>query len=432
MRGIYIIFCVLFSGTLASPAFGQEAKGLNKIKPLKIGDTIPDSFKILNVSNFKTETITAPDLKGKWTILDFWNTTCGSCIASFPKLHQLQSDFHDKIQVILLNTHKGDTEPSLARFLKKTETKLSLPYALGQEEVKSYFPHRFIPHCVWIDPTGKIVAITTSEQVNEDNLQMLTSGFISSLPTKRDDLFFDVNMPLLVHDNGGADSLFAFRSLLTPYLDGIGTTVGRRNMAGNRKRIFALNQSMYRLLQMAYPSILPKPRNRVIIESVDSLDVEAKLEDRSLKNSFCYELIVPNTMPERIENYLMEDMARFFGLRVNEAKRMMPCYRIVADGSVKPSTSDIPIVQIGEHKNLMKRVPLSFALAKLDHFFKTPIINETGKDPLVDLELPEDMNDEKALISSLKNIGLGVMLDTMEIDVAVIYTTKKGGEHASN
>ena len=90
---------------LALKCFSQEAA--TTARPLSIGDSIPHDLVLSDVYNYPVSKIRLSDLKGKFIILDFWATWCGACIATFPKMHQLQARFGDNLQVILVNTYQG-------------------------------------------------------------------------------------------------------------------------------------------------------------------------------------------------------------------------------------------------------------------------------------------------------------------------------------
>src|SRR5688572_4981468 len=86
----------------AAMMHGQNAKYPANIKPLSIGDTMPNLL-IENISNYKSNKVHFEEFKGKLVIIDFWFGACPKCILAFPKLEELQKKFKDKIQVIMVN-----------------------------------------------------------------------------------------------------------------------------------------------------------------------------------------------------------------------------------------------------------------------------------------------------------------------------------------
>ena len=95
--------------------FTLNAQSINDYP--KIGKSIPD-FVLHNVNGIKTDSITSIDIKGKYTILDFWNDNCSACIEGFPKIDSLSKLFRDEVQIILISP--GNIESiKLYAFLKK-------------------------------------------------------------------------------------------------------------------------------------------------------------------------------------------------------------------------------------------------------------------------------------------------------------------------
>jgi thiol-disulfide isomerase/thioredoxin len=166
------------------------------VKPLTIGDTVPD-IEITNVYNYPTSTIRLSDLKGKLVILDFWATWCGGCVQSIPKLNTLQKKFNKKIFVLLLNNQGGKSSLEQEKKIKafftvlkpKIKGALLLPASLKRiDTLDELFPHTFIPHYVWIGPLGKVVAITSSDEITKENIRAVLKGSPNNLTLKADKL----------------------------------------------------------------------------------------------------------------------------------------------------------------------------------------------------------------------------------------------------
>ncbi|RYD93510.1 MAG: TlpA family protein disulfide reductase [Sphingobacteriales bacterium] len=106
--------------------------------------------------------------KGKLIILDFWASWCSSCLQQFPKLDSLQVRFKDAVQILLVNPNiKGDTQAKMQGRLKG----YGLTSITFNDSLKKLFPYEFIPHYVWLDGEGKLLAITTANMVNEATIK---------------------------------------------------------------------------------------------------------------------------------------------------------------------------------------------------------------------------------------------------------------------
>ena len=164
------------------------------VKPLTIGDTVPD-ITITSVYNYPASTIHLSDLKGKLVILDFWATWCGGCVQSIPKLNTLQKKFPKKLFVLLLNNQGGKSRAEQEKKIKaffmniKPKIKEALVLPAGLERIDTLdklFPHTFIPHYVWIGPRGEVLAITSSDEITKQNICAVLKGRPNKMNVKAD------------------------------------------------------------------------------------------------------------------------------------------------------------------------------------------------------------------------------------------------------
>ncbi|MGJ7032306.1 TlpA family protein disulfide reductase [Niabella hirudinis] len=164
----------------------------NVIKPLTIKDTVPDII-FSNLYNHPAKTIRLSDFKGKLVILDFWAAWCGGCVYKLSALDSLQQRYAAKLQIISVNCTKRtkDTPEKIAALLRQWQqangkTFSPLVVADSSSLFKKMFPHRSIPHYVWISPEGTVAAITGSEELTEQNINALLKGQSPPLPLKND------------------------------------------------------------------------------------------------------------------------------------------------------------------------------------------------------------------------------------------------------
>ena len=180
------ISCFLALLCLALSSCGQQSV----TKPLTVGDTIP--FIILtDVVNFPVSKIQLSSYKGKLLILDFWATWCNSCVRTFPKLDSLQTQFRKQLQFVLINNFNrtGNTKESVQRFFKNKKALARnlrhIPVVTDTTaRITQLFPCKFIPHYIWVNPAGIIIAITGAEEVTAANIRTAIRGRPLSLPIK--------------------------------------------------------------------------------------------------------------------------------------------------------------------------------------------------------------------------------------------------------
>lgn len=163
---------------------------LPPIKALGIGDTVPD-IVFNHAINYKTSTAKLSDFKGKLVILDFWATSCMTCVYSLPAIDSLQNQFKDEVQFLLVNPKiSRDDTARINKFLgilkKNKGFDVRLPMMLFDETASALFPFRFLPHYVWIGSDGIVKAITAKKEITVHNIHSVLTGKNIQMPIKND------------------------------------------------------------------------------------------------------------------------------------------------------------------------------------------------------------------------------------------------------
>src|SRR5690554_1267330 len=138
-----IVVLSLLTISLIAPAYTQH---------IKIGDDL-SHLVLRDVQNYQSDSLRIADHRGKLIILDFWNVSCGSCIANMPAMHELQETFGDKIQVILVS---DDEIERMERALARNENirNISLPSSINNRDLFDRMPFLTLPSHVWLDQKG--------------------------------------------------------------------------------------------------------------------------------------------------------------------------------------------------------------------------------------------------------------------------------------
>ncbi len=100
---------------------------------------------------------------GKVTLIDFWATWCGSCLAEFSDLQDTYRMYGNRdFNLVTVSANMPDEEPSVLRFLqKKHATSRNLLFASDDtEKLQAAFDPTWqsaVPYTIVLDPSGKVI-----------------------------------------------------------------------------------------------------------------------------------------------------------------------------------------------------------------------------------------------------------------------------------
>lgn len=290
------------------------------IRALTIGDTMPDAI-LGSLLNHTTGTANLSDFKGRSVILDFWDTWCGSCIQGLPKLDLLQSQFSRDLVVIAVSRQPVET---IQKFLAARSHKAPLRFifAAGDSLLNQYFPHRLLPHQVWINNKGVVAAITAQGYATSENVSKLIAGKPLSLPVKRDLLHF--NKQASFYENHLTDHAVGI-SVVTGYTEGLFTGFGRQvSSDSSHLRFYSVNQPIVGLYKTAFNIGYQVP---VVLNVRDSARFFTGSLVANHPDRYCYELQVPASFPkERIQRIMVRDLDDYLGFTGRLEERDHLCY----------------------------------------------------------------------------------------------------------
>jgi thiol-disulfide isomerase/thioredoxin len=395
---------------------------------LKIGERVPD-IAINNIMNYKgpdgkpATSAKISDFKGKLLILDFWATWCSPCVAMIPKMDLLQKGLNEKVDFLSITDENANTvKRFLTRFELQHRQHYQVQYTTDAEALKKLFPHKTLPHYVWINK-GKVVAITEDHEVTSQHIQDILSFQSISLQSKRDSILrFDQDKPFLINGNGGDGSQIIYHTVLSKYTEGLGsgfTIYPTDSLKG--KRILARNQPISSLFRLAYgKGILPI--SALVLEVKDTSKLTSSATGMAYRNwlkqgnGFCYELIAPPVMRNQVFEIMQADLARYFSqYRVGFEDRRVKCFVLQnthANSDKLKTAGGKPSALFDQVGCRLVNQPLNTLIRQLGFKYLQPyglpIIDRTGYAGKVDMELPVNLSDIKTLNLSLAQYDLRI------------------------
>lgn len=428
-----------------------QAAGQNSLaeQPIKAGEQLP-GLKLKKLQGYNRHTAMLSSFyEDKPLIIAFWGTTCNTCLKSLPLLDSLQKKLNNGFNILSV------TEDGLADVKTLFENnavlkKIHQPYIAGDKVIKGRFPHRYVPHIVWVNRSGTVVAITAEEEVTESNLLGLIKYGSISLFEKNDDMLFDAARPYTT-----ADSLILYKSSLIQYNPAVRASEQANNRLDSNgnidsvKRVLLLNTTATNLFYNAFAHSKGSGNYsmplyyRIIFNVKDSSlyyypDVSKRPKNKNWQTRalYGYELITPMLKREDFYTIMFDELNRYFPIKGSIQKKQMPCYVLTKEG-----TESISIQTAGGQKKFsndydssrditiltISNLPLTRLTGFLNRFsLNRPVFCAEGLDEPADMVVSmKDSGwlmeyDVQALKKELHKYGLTLKDSTMEMDVLVL------------
>jgi len=415
------------------------------IRPLDIGDTLPIvAFGETLLNNAPAKTIN--DLKGKLVILDFYATTCSSCVKAFPSLDSLQQAFKNEIQIVIVNY---ETKSKVEQVFKKRNNQFpQAPMMVSDTLLNKLFPHQGIPHHVWIDQHGVIRYITFGPNATANNVQRFLHGEDLRLSRKKE--LLDFNRTVNLYSEGGGRWIkdIQYHTLYTKGLYGVYNVVGviDADPMINKQTIRFVNVPLKKLFQVAYNECggdgTYDTDNRIDFRAKNVFGFLAEEWTDSLIdrwNQQChasYEAVLPGTDNKLLYEVMRRDLNIYSPFIGHIEKQKVKCLVLVNNGikPIKGSIDDSTYTSSEKDGLITKNYSIANSilpyLQGYNVYIKTPIIDVTGYTKGVDINLkqqPTHLDDPAKLASiqrELQSNGLDLKEEYRVIDMLVIEDRK--------
>ena len=433
---------------------------------LKVGDKMPD-LKLGTVINGKMKERRISDFQGKLLILDFWTTTCASCIAGFPEMAALQETFPDKIRIlpIALELEKSLKNPvwrvdRKLSVLKGGKFELKLPTVvskIGDNRFRKLFYMETVPQHIWINENGIIIAITNGISTSALNIAQYLDGKMPYLSNTvltvdgRKYWYLGEDKEFLIKEQKNINE-----KIKTPVF-GAAISRGDIDTVRGSVEIIDTSKGIIRIaaVRRTLPSILidilygqNNSTNEQFVILRDSLykfgktgedlyikDIQSLQKWRNL-NFFNYEMIIPlqgNSIANAKE-YLLSDLKRNLNIDVYLKDTTMKCIVLKKLDKGLLMVKDIrdhvgPVINDFNTSSTFPYHIISRYYQLIGRKGSLPILDETNLNkmerfyfPLVELE--QYFNDHSSAKWLLNQFGLDIVEELKPVKV-IIVTPKK-------
>lgn len=377
--------------------------------------------------------------RAKLFIIDFWDVSCISCIAAFPKMDSLQKAFDDQIQVILINRQSRDSTERF--FSKRKKIKIpALPFISGDTIINRYFPHVGEPYHVWVDSAGCVKLTSYDHGTNFKNVaHFLKIGQVpaNALITRR-------NVKSLFNESW--DSTLEYFSYISRCIDN-----GQLRIRPDQREAMITSGgclSAVELYQIAFserkqPFYRFNREGRTILEVKNPYQYTQPINydlypEWAAQYGYNYHLYLPLHKDEEKYKVMREDLARYFKLDAKVVSRKVTCLLLThkGDGKLLKTKGGKPkdnFIQTDKYNTTPDSLRyyinkpcegFSRRLAgMIENKFKLPFIDSTNMAGNVDVIITGstfDRTDLPSLKKELKQYGLILVEKEILIEALVI------------
>ena len=126
-------------------------------KKIVEGAEAPD----FTLNDLNGQPLTLSSLRGKYVVLDFWGSWCGSCIQDIPSMKKYYEKYKDRLEILGIDSH--DKEEKWRAAVEKHEIPWLNVRSADDPDVSLLYAVYVFPTKIIIDPAGKIAKVVVGE-----------------------------------------------------------------------------------------------------------------------------------------------------------------------------------------------------------------------------------------------------------------------------
>lgn len=132
-----------------------------------------DYIKQASFTDFEGNTVEVADFEGKVVMIDFWETWCKPCLASFPTMQKVLEEHGNDFVILAVTPGFVDTEEDAEQFI--SEHDYDFTFLMDSNKLHEKLGVQGIPFKVYIDAEGNFIKTSMGSSGEQAEYEELTS-----------------------------------------------------------------------------------------------------------------------------------------------------------------------------------------------------------------------------------------------------------------
>ena len=153
-----LILLLAISSFACSGAEEQQKEASNStVNDEKADQNLTDAQYVeqATFTDFDGNKVSISDFEGKVVLIDFWETWCKPCLASFPTMQKVQEEYSDSFVVLAVTPGFTDTKEDAEAFAQKND--YTFEYLMDSNNLHRKLGVQGIPYKVYVDAEGNFI-----------------------------------------------------------------------------------------------------------------------------------------------------------------------------------------------------------------------------------------------------------------------------------
>src|ERR1051326_7056242 len=334
--------------------------------------------------------------RGDFVVVDFWATWCGPCLPGLDKIVSLEREFQGR--GVRFVTVALDTADRVRRYYRDKGIAVTTFVEGEHSPTAESFGVRSVPGAAVIDREGRIVGVTSGENVTAEVLRKMLAGEAIKLPPfeRSNNILWD-REEITWQDGVLPD----FAVLIKPMAvsgGGYAYKPGSNHISGDGASLQAMIQAAWRTDAM-------------------HLDLRAKLPE----GTYRFAITVPEVRTAELFPTFQDALRRGFGVQARWEDQDRDVLVLGHDpGKALPESPSAELSQFGRGIITLRKQPAAKLAQILPNWMRIPVVDESGLSGAYDFDLQYLDDGPNVLADSLAKYGLSLTPDRRPVRVLVV------------